>query len=79
MYATLLLVISSDSDGLELPMKRMTDRHGNTVEVAVVDGQQEFIARGAGGFLLGRVLGDGARLTTPAQLAAAGIDLGSLR
>lgn len=65
----------------------MVDRAGNTVEVQSllrVPGQpamQVFVVRAPGGQLLGRFDGDGkgAGLLTVAEVAATGVDLGSLR
>jgi hypothetical protein len=59
--------------------QRLTDHNGNTVEVARLNGREVFVARAANGILLGRRLGDQRELTTPADLVAAGIDLGSLK
>lgn len=42
-------------------------------------GREVYIARHRNGILLGRTLGDGRELTTIADLAAAGVDLVSLR
>lgn len=56
----------------------LTDRHGNTVTTARIDGTEVYIARAPNGILLGRYLGDGAELRTPADLARAGVDLASL-
>lgn len=58
---------------------RLRDHLGNTVEVARLDGREVFIARAPNGILLGRHLGDQRELTTPADLVAAGVDLGSLK
>lgn len=58
----------------------MRDRHGHTVEVRTIDGRQVYVARMPNGILLGRSLGDGRpELTTPDELAAAGVDLATLR
>lgn len=58
----------------------MVDKHGNTVEVARIDGRQVYIPRGPHGRVLGRSMGDGQPDPThPRQLAALGIDLASLK
>lgn len=59
---------------------RMVDKHGNTVEVASLNGRQVFIPRAPSGFVLGQQMGvKRPDPTKPEHLAALGVDLASLR
>lgn len=59
---------------------RMVDKHGNTVEVASINGRQVFIPRAPSGIVLGAVRGvDTPDPTKPEHLTALGVDLPSLR
>lgn len=61
-------------------MTRLTDGRGWTVEPASVDGVAQFIVRTPNGILANAQLGVAYRNpTTPAELAALGVDLASLR
>jgi hypothetical protein len=58
---------------------RIADRHGNTVEPAVIDGRAVFIPRSPQGIVLGQVRGVDIPLpTTAVELEQLGIDLDSL-
>lgn len=61
-------------------MKRLVDRNGMTVEPAVMDGKPQFIVRLPNGILPNAQSGvPYTNPTTPEQLRALGVDLGSLK
>lgn len=60
-------------------MHRLRDAQGYTVEPAVVDGLAQYIVRTPSGHMTYPLGLDPGPVTTPEQLAALGVDLGTLR